>query len=131
MCSLWCVDHGLVHGRQARRQDLRLRELRQRVRGLPARVYRRGDAHAAPRRLSLGQAASASGAISSRDRPRVSSPSTATATAVITSRAMNTANVPFTAIAVTSTGVRYGPMIPPMRPTAAATPEPVARSDVG
>ena len=44
---------------------------------------------------------------------------------------MKTANVPLTAIAATSTGVRYGPMIPPTRPTAAATPEPVARTEVG
>src|SRR5437867_121836 len=125
MRPLWCADHGVVHRRQARRQDLLLRELRERAYELTARVGGDGD------RLALGQAASASGAISSSERPRVSSPSTATAAAVMTSKAMNTAKVPFTAIAVTSTGVRYGPMIPPTRPTAAATPAPVARTDVG
>src|SRR6184192_455589 len=96
----------MVHCRQARQQDLLLRQLRQCAYELGADI--RGDGH----RLVLDQAASASGAISSSERPRVSSPS------------------PLTAIAGMRTGVRYGPMIPPTRPTAAATPEPVARTDV-
>src|SRR5438477_6757386 len=125
MCSLRRANHGMVHGRKARQQDLLLRELRERASELATVLG--GD------RDRLGQvyAASASGAISSSDRPRVSSPRAATAAAVIRSIAMNTANVPLTVIAGTRTGVRYGPMIPPTRPTAAAMPEPVARTDVG
>src|SRR5437667_10847210 len=125
MCPLRRAHHRMVHGRQARQQELLLPELRYRARELGARISRDRD------RLVFGQAASASGAISSSDRPRVSSPSSATAAAVIRSSAMKRANVPLTAIAGTRTGVRYGPMMPPIRPTAAATPEPVARTDVG
>src|SRR5207237_7417710 len=115
----------MVHGREARQQGLLLPELRQCARDLGALIS--GDRN----RLARSQAASASGAISSRDRPRVSSPSSATAAAVIRSSAMKSANVPLTAIAGTRTGVRYGPRMPPIRPTAAATPEPVARTDGG
>src|SRR5436309_1955256 len=104
MRPLWCADHGVVHRRQARRQDLLLRELRERAYDLTARVGGDGD------RLAPGQAAAASGAISSSERPRVSSPSRAMAAAVIRRSAMKTANVPLIAIAVTRTGVTYGPM---------------------
>src|SRR5207245_10015105 len=36
VCSLRCADHGVVYGRQARRQDLLLRELRERAYELAA-----------------------------------------------------------------------------------------------
>jgi len=47
MANEECAHCG-VDGREARRQDLLLRELRQRARGVADRVNGYGDAHAAP-----------------------------------------------------------------------------------
>src|SRR5438552_19131549 len=110
MCSLQRAHHGMVHGRKARQQDLLLRELRERASELATVLG--GDRD----RFAQDYAASASGALSSSDRPRVSSPRAATPAAVSRSIAMNSAHVPFTATARPSTGVRHGPTSPPPRP---------------